>query len=673
MSTCDVIYNNTTPIVGALDPDIMGIGVLISFMATAYLTLIVLCICFIVHFVPDDFMNNIDNGVVNTLWGKRRSRPAKSWASSLQTMILMYSDQQLVTGLAILISGYAQLSQGISCYHWQVIVYLAWFSSITHLTTLSFLRQYFRENTAARYWRAILMAIMVAMLGIALLPTGDAQWDKMSYSNAGALPVLCTFKRLSSQSSEPGYEFNFIASPTMITSIMVLSLSYSTRLIKFSQHSSTLRNMIRTKPGQVIKRALAKSIHKAKQGKKRILWRLAHLFLETLYVELRAILDIYESLLWEILWLGFGLGWGTSRLLLIRDFGRKARADDEKNKDFGFGQILPVVLLALPLFSLGQNFYEKRKSLNRESEQGTQTTGIAAEAEPNHDSRQSQFLRIGLWPVKQPNLPSGFEAVQGSHNSIARTGTELQNEEIHMGEISSHPTSTSRPDRSNESQADMGQNNLPPFNPTDVSQQSRKKHIDSPYNYYQFEWFRILIGMILVLSIEPLLDVIIERRNGIDLAFSLATTIIGSLAASTLYAMCFVIFTEYHGVLSQFIQKYTTKDSDSPLTYNDFEEVKVQNNVSSKIGDVAIAIFPANIQLLARYIRKLKNLKYIPGPKVKRGGIKESYADGTMGSLNDDEQCTIYLDIRGKCAVLPWVTGILNNLQRLMMRELKPY
>lgn len=56
--------------------------------------------------------------------------------------MLTMSDFQLITGLAILISGFTQLQTGISAYHWQRLVQLAWFSSVTHLCCLTALRDY---------------------------------------------------------------------------------------------------------------------------------------------------------------------------------------------------------------------------------------------------------------------------------------------------------------------------------------------------------------------------------------------------------------------------------------------------------------------------------------------------------------------------------------------------
>lgn len=88
--------------------------------------------------------------------------------------MLIMSDFQLVTGFAVLLSGYTQLRCGISTYHWQRIVKLAWFSSITHLCCLTFLRDYFCQNKLAQFWRIPGMILLVVALCIAMVP--DAQY-----------------------------------------------------------------------------------------------------------------------------------------------------------------------------------------------------------------------------------------------------------------------------------------------------------------------------------------------------------------------------------------------------------------------------------------------------------------------------------------------------------------
>jgi hypothetical protein len=107
--------------------------------------------------------------------GSKSSKSEKSsehWIAAIEGAILIFSDQQVVTGISILISGFSQLHTGLSAYHWQSVVNLAWLSSVTHLITLTSLRRQARENIPFRWWRIIAMRIMAAMLIGALVPVG---------------------------------------------------------------------------------------------------------------------------------------------------------------------------------------------------------------------------------------------------------------------------------------------------------------------------------------------------------------------------------------------------------------------------------------------------------------------------------------------------------------------
>ena len=141
-----------------------------------------------------------------------------------------------------------------------------------------------------------------------------------------------------------------------------------------------MRLWLRTKPGNAIKKALDNSNHKSKIPRAKFRWKLAHIVLEVLYISLVAYFDIWESMLWEvspalratltqiyadtalaqILWLVFALAWGTSHLFYARSFygGDDAEVTSAENT-WGFGQWVPVVLLILPVLSIGEGCYSE--------------------------------------------------------------------------------------------------------------------------------------------------------------------------------------------------------------------------------------------------------------------------------------------------------------------------
>lgn len=105
------------------------------------------------------------------------------------------SDFQLITGLTIMISGAIQLPSGITAYHWQRVIRIAWFSCITHLCCLTVLREHFKQNRSLYYWRLPGMVIRVIMLAVGFVPTAQYTWDNESDSSGEQEVALRPFPR----------------------------------------------------------------------------------------------------------------------------------------------------------------------------------------------------------------------------------------------------------------------------------------------------------------------------------------------------------------------------------------------------------------------------------------------------------------------------------------------
>jgi hypothetical protein len=140
----------------------------------------------------------------------------------------------------------------MSSYHWQVLTSLAWFSSITHLTTLTSLRGYLKKRGSLRILRVICMLVMLVMLLIALLPTGLSNWplqDPVVVYNATwqpGIPARCYF-------SEIGWRIN----EDVVISITFLATNYFTRTVKLFDCSSDKAELIfRTMPNRLLRRFL---------------------------------------------------------------------------------------------------------------------------------------------------------------------------------------------------------------------------------------------------------------------------------------------------------------------------------------------------------------------------------------------------------------------------------
>lgn len=148
------------------------------------------------------------------------------------------SDLQVVTGLAILISGFCQLHSGLATYYWILVVYLAWFSCITHLSCLTLLRNHLYNNGLERGWRLVAMATLAILEVIGLGLTGDYDWAFCSDCHR---PLSALFTETVNLAPAPNdYAICFMsltrttgeAFPSMVASIALILFGFLTRVAK---------------------------------------------------------------------------------------------------------------------------------------------------------------------------------------------------------------------------------------------------------------------------------------------------------------------------------------------------------------------------------------------------------------------------------------------------------
>ena len=228
----------------------------------------------------------------------------------MERVILSYSDQQVMTGLAILVAGYSQLARGsISTYHWQIMIFTAWFSSLAHITTLTVLRGYFRtRNPKARVVRVILMLFTIVLLIGALVPTQKSDWLELPSE-----PAQCYYQYLNRYDEydeswlnqlnqyddylfvQPDYPSTIANRASFWTSVVVLVVSYLTRTIKlFSKSSDTVKYWVRTKPAERLKSTITDTDRRGRG------WRISSFFLLVQLIILHGLTLVFTSIFWEV-------------------------------------------------------------------------------------------------------------------------------------------------------------------------------------------------------------------------------------------------------------------------------------------------------------------------------------------------------------------------------------
>ncbi|KAF4953942.1 hypothetical protein FGADI_5591, partial [Fusarium gaditjirri] len=219
------------------NPDVVGLGVLAAFFVTAALTIIAVVFGYLTGSLDGDFLNDLDHIVIagaKRLGNKiRRKSPVHEGLESsqksnearkeaIQQFILTLSDQQLVTGLAILICGVIN-QKSLSTFEFSVMLSLAWFSSTTHLATLDALRTYLKTHGVIRHVRVFGMVCVLIFLSYAFAITIK------TFGFDPTIPVQCVF------SSTETYSRVFSLDPVnlicLVLALVLIIQGYTVRII----------------------------------------------------------------------------------------------------------------------------------------------------------------------------------------------------------------------------------------------------------------------------------------------------------------------------------------------------------------------------------------------------------------------------------------------------------
>ncbi|KAG4427676.1 hypothetical protein IFR05_016840 [Cadophora sp. M221] len=132
----------------APDPDIAGIGVIISFIIT-FVVAIGLCIDI-------------------TLYQAKLRKRSPLFIKVEEKVLLGFSDQILITGFGLQLAGFIKL-KGLSIYHHGIITYLASLSTSCHSLSVIVLREYFHTHVIPRRIRIGVMTISMLLLTVNII------------------------------------------------------------------------------------------------------------------------------------------------------------------------------------------------------------------------------------------------------------------------------------------------------------------------------------------------------------------------------------------------------------------------------------------------------------------------------------------------------------------------
>ena len=136
--------------------------------------------------------------------------------------------------MSLLVSGYSSLPKGLSTYYWALVSRLAWFYTVTHLTSLTFLRKHLYRHPRVLFVRLVFMLAVAGLLFVAIFSS------RVSNIELG-LPAECFFQKR--RSPEP---------TTLVSSIVLLYAIFIQALQIFEATSNGLTRRARAVAAAIV-------------------------------------------------------------------------------------------------------------------------------------------------------------------------------------------------------------------------------------------------------------------------------------------------------------------------------------------------------------------------------------------------------------------------------------
>ncbi|KAK4498879.1 hypothetical protein PRZ48_009389 [Zasmidium cellare] len=198
------------------DPDIAGIGVVLSFFISVTLSFLLAVYGFYFvkgSYVPDQ-LTTLDivltgpiNALIESFFPNRKPVITRE---VFREVILLFGDQQLITGLAILTVAFCRFGS-ITEYHFAVVTDLGNLALVVQFTASDILGEAVGQRPEMVWWRAIAFVTLAVLSTITLIP-----WCNRYYLHSYGSRMSCLWRKTSG---------NYTAGLTIqMTLYMILSL-----------------------------------------------------------------------------------------------------------------------------------------------------------------------------------------------------------------------------------------------------------------------------------------------------------------------------------------------------------------------------------------------------------------------------------------------------------------
>jgi hypothetical protein len=357
------------------DADISGIGVILAFLISAYVSFAVVLGAYLFGMVEPELLAPADVRIMRV---RSRINNYPRLHHLMQHAILVLSDQQIVTGVAIMAAGFVGLRSGeTNVYHYQIVLYLAWLASSVHLSALTFLRPFLESHPAVRAWRLVGMVVLFFMLIVGLVPTVSYDWGIINISDPSdstieindksgwGIPAKCFWVRTYGDGVNDDAPIGYV----------LLVISYFWKVgDMFGSTRSVFASIIRRPAERNIEHVLSIAARRyMRTRRRRYLWLFCLMLVPSIpFITLMEFLSSLSASLWLSLW---GLVFGTIQVVIPRQQNLLQTAS--KESEWGFSQLIPMILLIQPLGALTEHMWVREHGEYREKDHQIQETKFA--------------------------------------------------------------------------------------------------------------------------------------------------------------------------------------------------------------------------------------------------------------------------------------------------------
>ncbi|KIX03063.1 uncharacterized protein Z518_06613 [Rhinocladiella mackenziei CBS 650.93] len=366
--------------------------VLIAFMVTSLTALIALSIGLVTDSIPLNLTNNVDDHVRDALRGvyltlrKVLRIHGRSLAQDhehrldrikvLESFMISVSDQILVSEIAILVAAFSR-SSDLSIYSANMVTSLALLASSVHLATLPVIKDYSQSNIVITTAKIVLMMLACLSLVTLLIFQASATWYQHAYFKCGVRALRVPSDALTGIDA---YLF-----PLLVLYAHYEAIRYFVLPRRDTPPAPSTNSQATTRSNS----NGAKSTHETEQ------------------CSIKTYKEFSSSKYASVLCGGTSKGF-SQNVISVRSHADGMAGDPN---EWGFGQIVPLVLLLLPVLTATQHLLDYRGLLKR-SKKGPNTQGSVSppQSEPSPSNSDAPTDRshptsvLEAQEVKDPDM-----------------------------------------------------------------------------------------------------------------------------------------------------------------------------------------------------------------------------------------------------------------------------